>query len=84
MSLTPCCGDCDCYYTDMGLFGLRGCHSWNPLIVLFSLCDPLMEDYKYDRKSSVLILKIQVYACRILSSISGTSRVIPSAGFVCI
>jgi len=61
-----------------------GCHSWNPLIVLFSHCDPLMEGYKYDRQSSVLILEIQVYTCRIVSSIGGTSRATPSAGFVCI
>jgi len=61
---------------------IAGCHSWNPLIALSSLYDPLMEDYKYDRQSSVLILEIWVYTCRILSSIGGTSRATPSAGFV--
>src|SRR6266850_3204631 len=34
-----------------------GYHSWNPLTILLSLCVPLMEDYKYDRLSSVLILE---------------------------
>jgi len=61
-----------------------GCHSWNPLIVLFSHCNPLTEGYEYDRQSSVLILEIWVYTCRIVSSIGGTSRATPSAGFVCI
>jgi len=61
-----------------------GYHSWNPLIVLFSSCDPLTEGYKYNRLSSVLILETQVYICRITSSIGGTSRATPSVGFVCI
>ena len=61
-----------------------GCHSWNPLTSLSSSCDPLTEGYEYDRQSSVLILEIQVYTCRIVSSIGGTSRATPSAGFVCI
>jgi len=59
-----------------------GCHSWNPLTILLSLCVPLMEDYKYDRLSSVLILETRVYICRITSSIGGTSRVTPSVSFV--
>src|SRR6267142_6051386 len=45
-----------------------GYHSWNPLIVLFSSCDPLTEGYEYNRLSSVLILETRVYICRITTS----------------
>src|SRR5882672_12770780 len=58
-----------------------GYHSWNPLIILFPSYDPLTEGYKYNRLSSVLILETQVYICRIISSIGGTSRATPSVGF---
>jgi len=64
-----------------GIIPNVGCHSWNPLTILFSQYDPLTEGYKYDRLSSVLILKTQVYICRITSGIGGTSRVIPSVSF---
>jgi len=61
-----------------------GCHSWNPSSFSLSLCVPLMEGYLYDRLGSALILGIQVYICRIASSIGDTSRTAPSVGSVLI
>jgi len=69
---------------EYGTDWMVGCHSWNPLLVPLILINPLMEGYKYNRQSSELILRIQVYTCRILSSIGGTSKITPSANLECI